>query len=62
MTARGTGGSSPSRTSSPPSAAKPIASATASVIVDLPVPLSPASSVTGASSRRSSIAAIAGTS
>jgi hypothetical protein len=39
-----------------------IASAIASISVELPVPLSPASSVTGESSARSSIAATAGTS
>jgi hypothetical protein len=42
--------------------AKPIASAIASISVDLPVPLSPASIVTGVSSARSSIASSAGTS
>src|SRR5829696_9426121 len=53
-TARGTGGSSPERSSSPPSGANPIASAIASTSVDLPVPLSPASSVTPGPKRRTS--------
>jgi hypothetical protein len=58
----GTAGRCPNRSSSPPSAANPIAAAMASMIVDLPVPLSPASSVTGVERSRPSIAATAGTS
>jgi hypothetical protein len=57
----GTAGSSPRRSSSPPCGAKPIAAAIASRIVDLPLPLSPASNVTDWSSPSRSIVAIAGT-
>ena len=61
-TGRGTAGSSPSRSSSPPSSAKPIALAIASTSVDFPLPLSPARSVIGVSRSSSSSAATTGTS
>src|SRR4051794_22703465 len=60
--ARGTAGSSPRRSSSPPSSPKPMASAMASTSVDFPVPLSPASSVTGAAKDTAPTPATAGTS